>query len=1187
MSQELNIITVPLNDVQMVEAAAGTGKTYNITALVIRQIVEKGLNIDQILVVTFTNAATRELKDRISKRIREFLAVIKGERDADASDSFLTTYSTEYLKKAKKSEAIERLEKAIRDMDLATIYTIHGFCQQLLQEFVFESNSRFDVEFTDDDSELRQEVLDEVWHSYIRKFYKDDTLRVLIPYLAAKGNPDSHEKELKTILSKPYAKLWDEPKQTDLADLVSKAEHHLNTARKKYDADLISEVLERAKLNGNSYKKDAYDSFKSMLRDFALSEDFTIDPESVFSNIQKFTLTELKAKQSKKSTYEIAPDFFEDLELYLDACTSIRNVFHFTFLKDAVEKYHSKKKSLKVQTYDDILINVEAALKQESGEKLAKKLRAKFPAAMIDEFQDTDPVQFSIFEKIYIEESRENLSLFLIGDPKQSIYKFRGADIHTYLKARKQAQNTWTLKTNYRSADDLVQGINALFISKNQEKPFYQEIAFQPAEANKKENDLTISTKLIESEPLQFLCNDYDLKSDKNTARSISSENIAKEVTRLLHAGNRGEVKIEDHNLQAKDIAILVRSKKEGQSIREKLSDYGVKASVQSTGKVFESDEYDDLVLLISAIKNPSQTGIIKALLCTRMTGFHISELQKLEENETLWLDLLDHLRNLHQLYKKRGFMPVFRRFLNTPIFISDSQSITPIQSVVSYKDGERCYTNLHHLAELINSYGRTGKRTPDDILKWLALQKKESSDKDSYQMRLESDENLVKIMTIHASKGLQFPVVFCEGLWSSNTQDKPFVWTDKDNGQAWIDVIGKESSKELDNDEAYAENLRLLYVAVTRAEYRCYISFQPYLVRNSKKPFQKSPISAVLAGTDVFDDKWKFDEVIYKDAITNLSAQTHTGVSDDNREIVSRLEPAEKKADDKPLQERKFTRGKVNSSWFSTSYSGISRQKLDSLDDEDGDGKLGEFENVTSDTDSSDSAGKNIYGFPKGATPGNLMHQIFEDIDFTWPEKKQQEIITKLLKEYNYTQAWHETAIRKMVSHTLQKKLKDELSLANISADKCLKEMEFYFPVMHARFTELMEVITGKSVSGSEEKLRGFMKGFIDLIFEYEGKYYILDYKSNHLGNAATDYHPDILEQKMKAETYDLQYHIYTVALKRYLQKRLSDFDYDQHFGGVFYVFLRADQEEYGVFYDRPEEKIITELDRYFQGKI
>jgi len=845
-----------------------------------------------------------------------------------------------------------------------------------------------------------------------------------------------------------------------------------------------------------------------------------------------------------------------------------------------------KKEKMGVIFFNDLLLKVRAALASEAGPSLVSALRRTYRAALIDEFQDTDPIQYSIFQDIF-----DGLPMFLIGDPKQAIYSFRGADIFTYLNAARHIgpENRHTLKKNWRSEEGLIHALNCFFSRPANSNPFvFDQIGFSPVEAADKKGRTILKDSREGPLTLWFISADDGKPLNKESSEQEIAGATALEISRLLDRESGEAVLIGDRPVRPDDIAILVRENRQAILIRDELVKYAVPCVVFSDQNVFESEEAFEMEVLLNAISQPHSEGLVKAALATACMGMSSQEIDALNRDETAWEEILVSFRHYHELWASKGFMRMFRELV----------SVTKVrQKVLALKRGERMLTNLLHLAELLNQAGTQRRLGMSDLLKWLALQRETSKGRvDEYQLRLESDENAVKILTVHKSKGLEYPVVFCPFTWGdSMLRDKDhFAFHDPESKWKAVFDLGSERIAQNRNQaekEALSENMRLLYVALTRAKNRCYMvwgaisnvgtSAPAYLLHHAGlAPVSEGigPLKQLVLDADIM--RRELNELLTPEPSPIVIRDLPVGVPKPYTPPWT---------GDATLVHRTFA-GAIDRSFKVTSFSALTSEAAHTGEATDYDAL---YLRPAEEGAAEDGSARDVFGFPRGARPGIMMHELFENLDFSSQDATISAHVTDILAAYGYDPSWHDV-IAGMIRKVLAARIND-FRLCEVRKEQRLNELEFYFPLSRVSRRDLVKCfasvgageIPGDVSSMMEglhfDSVHGFMRGFVDMVFCMNNRYYLVDWKSNYLGNEAADYNRAALEAEMKNSYYILQYHLYTLAVHRYLKKRVKGYSYDGHFGGVIYVFLRGVDpglgEEYGIYRARPTEEFIEKL--------
>lgn len=1151
--------------INLIEASAGTGKTYTIATLVIKLLLENDLKINQILVVTFTEAATTELKDRIRKRLEQMRQILEKE---------ITSKDPDLLKIVKNCSepqlASQKIKTALYSFDEAAIFTIHSFCRKVLQEFAFESGALFDVELEGDQSTILEEIAQDFWRKNLyhanplfldylisQKF----TLKHLISLLSKSSWYTNWD--FLTIIPQPEIKTL--PFSEETYQIQFKRTQHIYQQYQRDIYDLLLNAVETKNLNGKAYRKDWIIKWLNDLNAFSRSSQITpVLPDKFI----KFTMNELN--KNAKNNHIVEHSFFKEAQILFDQASILLEHYqqHILLLKHKLLKYAHKELKKRqqqqhLQSFDDLLIDLYHALaKSKERDKLINVINSKYKAALIDEFQDTDNLQYKIFYQLFNEQI-----LFFIGDPKQAIYAFRGADIFSYIEAKKQANETYTLTTNWRSTPSLIKATNTIF--QNHSNPFHlKEITFSNAKPAQ-ETSTTFQPALY----IHFL--------KRNTHqevlnKAVTTKNIADFIA------NQVSILLNTCQYNAGDIAILVRKNKEAHLIQRVLQDYKIPAVLYSHENIFSSDEALAMKYLLAALLETTNEKAIKTALITEFFELTGEEIYLLSQDEHKWSMYLEYFQSHAIIWKTNGFMAMFRHlvFSNNPLFKKKL-----ISHLLSFPNGERKLTNFLHLSEILHTIEKQQHLGTNELYKWLVDKILHQENKEEHELRLESDEKAVKLVTIHKSKGLEYPIVFLPFIWDGYLQSEQvtteFIYHNPEkNNELTLALDGKNIDKNQIIIEEKAENARLLYVALTRAKIACHAVFAV-----CNKVENASWTYLLFKGQEKLSKK--SDQDLLND-LKELAQRSEQTIQVSTIESEIRKFPFQNlKEQTEELTVRKLSR-KIKKTWYINSFSALTNQLPSSEEQIDNRSQRLDTDEVSQiiveENDDFSPEMEDIFNFPAGAKIGTLLHEILENMDFQQANYKLEE----------YFEEKYQSTAKKLLENVLNAPLKDNFCLADISKDKRLNELEFYYPIKLISAHKLNELLLPYwkerwKIEFKELQFcdwQGFMRGFIDLIFEHNGQYFLVDYKSNRLGKQLKDYSPDKLPLAMEEHQYFLQYHIYCVALHRYLEQRLPNYKYEKHFGGVFYLFLRGMHPDYpqnGIFYDKPDATFIKQFSEFF----
>jgi exodeoxyribonuclease V beta subunit len=1198
---QFDLLNSSLAGTNLIEASAGTGKTYAITGLFLRLLLEKDLPVDQILVVTFTEAATGELKERIRTALREALKAVSA---GQSEDSFLSVL---IARQKDSAVSLRRLREALRAFDQAGIFTIHGFCLRILREHAFESGALFDTELITEQEHIQREIVEDFWRQH---FY--DASPLFVQYCVHnKVKPNSFIGLVGTQVTRPYLNIIPSATPVETSGLEDAYRRCFQEVRESWQQERIN--IERTLtdcdgLNRSKYRKDAIPILVSRMDQFLAWGDGS---PTLFKGFEKFTSSEL-VRSVKKDHEPPEHPFFglcEDLKVKqqdLETAFEQRLIgLKSELLQFAGDELAGRKEKQNVQSFDDLLIKVRQALSGAGVATLARAIRSKFKAALIDEFQDTDPIQYEIFRSIFGEGKS---SLFLIGDPKQAIYGFRGADIFAYLDAAAHVERRYTLSENWRSEPDLIHAVNTLFA--HADRPFvYEAIDFhaaKPADGNEQE---CLQVDGEPEQPLHLWFVDSDTVAapgkavTKGQARDLISRSVAVEISRLLNLSRKGKALLGTRPVRESDIAVLVRKNTEARIMQQALSELNIPSVLHSTESLFASHEALELERVLAALSEPGNEKVLRSALATDMMGCSGEDLAFLLEDDTGWDTWIVRFRNYHSLWEKRGFIVMFRRLLS---------ELGVLPRLISLSNGERRTTNVLHLSEVLHRASIDGKLGMSSLVKWLSEKRagEETQGAVEHQLRLETDETAVGLVTIHRSKGLEYPIVFCPFAWDGSrvrNSTAPLLFHDDDTTmQPTLDLGSPEKEgrhRALAEKELLAENLRLLYVGLSRAKNRCYLvwgrfndgetSAPAYLFHLRGGTEGKSLVEATaerferLSNREILEEMTELQEK--STGTISLSAMP-MGPGESHQ-----LAPGEKMH----LGCRKFS-GNIDREWHVSSFSGLVSGTPHRHGGEDRDGSVisGLHQPGSFEAEEAVAEPAGIFSFPRGTKAGTFFHDLFEHFDFTAIDRMQTErLVIDKLREYGFDVGWKETLcemIGRVVTVPLQPGKKD-FCLREVRDRDRINELEFYFPLKSMTSKQLKQLFAdhagpdiGSKFPRWMERLdfspvKGFMKGFIDMVFHFQGRFYLVDWKSNFLGSDVQDYDQGKLAEVMCEEFYVLQYHIYCLALHQYLRARLPNYAYEHHFGGVYYIFLRgvdpARGPEYGVYRDKPASALITAL--------
>lgn len=1123
--KEFDAATTPIEGHMLLEASAGTGKTYSLMRVLLRLLVEKGIELDRILVVTFTNAATDELSSRLRSNLTELIEQIRLKKNGSFNDLLDSWEEKKYC----SAEILEKLQTALNKIDDAAIFTIHGFCQRILQDFVFSSKGNYDFEIGDDSDA------------------KDKALTTFLRTNLPKAYPTCPTEQLSLARDIPWA------------DILSTATGLSRT--------------------------------KPLTQQMKLMKDSEHEPEEE------------------------------------------TNQFFNTFIDQATTLYEKNKKDERLFTFDDLLIEAEERIVKDP--EFTKAIQNLYGAALIDEFQDTDPIQYSIFKHLFLDDPEGSKPVIFVGDPKQSIYRFRNASLETYLLAKNEINNLYQLVKNYRSTPGIIAGVNEYFNpeGKGPDGGFLnQALTYSPVQFNKKKLPLLLEKNgKLEPLPSFAFWSNADTKalSNAEALRDMEAIAIAEEIESLL----KENVLYEGRRLRPSDIAILVAKRFHADKVIEQLRKRGIRTLRSSNENVLCSKEAHELKSVLEAMYDPRDTRLVAAAQATRIFGDSLNDLLN---NDAASAQARLLLENSAKIYEKRGIIAA----------VSNLFAGAKTDERLLQYGGERALTNYQHILELLHQQHNTIDNL-QGLLRWLKQEQKKNND--SYTLRRETDSDVVRVETIHSSKGLQYPVVYYLDRPISFSKSQEF----RDDATGVITFYETEQKAPDDFvEKSYEESMRLLYVAMTRATARVVL---PYFFKKTKSGAPhgsvggKYPLAQAISGETsggmaIINGLNRLREALSpKEASAReVRKALLEGISEHNKNNAHPLMLSEKalnayspfdiRFDFEPgkfsdfevsireqiehLDLRAGRGDRQNRSWISSSFTSLLR----TMEAQDSAVITDETEASESEEPVAASKEEDILEVLKGSQSaaefGTKVHELLEKIfDKNFHNWKLR--VYKFLDDRFKGYVAPETEERKAEIETKTEEFFENLFEAKIlpsapgfhlaqlfkNLKDCRPELKFMLSVGapikgRERLTAslLAETLTAfdsryKDFHLSELDMRGYLTGSIDLAFAADGKYWVIDWKTNKIdyrNNAPELYTPEAVDALMKNNHYELQLTLYLVALKRMLEVRLNLPEGEGYkvIGGAIYCFLRGiNKEGRGTYFERPKDGLIECLDDFLKN--
>ncbi|MDD3155408.1 MAG: UvrD-helicase domain-containing protein [Victivallaceae bacterium] len=1155
--------TAELTGTHLVEASAGTGKTYSIQSLYLRLLLEQKFSVREILVLTYTEAAAAELRKRIHKILTDACQFLQGMPTPDENDRL-----TRLLANCDVVDAKKRLSSALLDFDEARISTIHGFCHATLNEFAFESGVLFQTELVKDCDDL----LNTIAGDFCRELFYTEHGMLRAELLAAQGiNRDSLRELAQKFTGRNEVRLLGRPTRT----------------RQQIEPELFAALQELAELWNpeplialQENLKSPYsnpDKFDALLRwwgDYAAGKNRIhreylrmATPCALLNATRSPKGDNAKAEAKALTLRTVGAPFFQ---LAQKCVEQIEGEYLLCVRCEMIDRAATllpqRKAERSTQTFDDLIRKVHHAVGAPDG-RLVTALRKTYKAAILDEFQDTDPAQYEIFKAVFSE--RQDAAFYMVGDPKQAIYGFRGGDIATYNRAKRECPSEpTTLNRNFRSSAKFIDDLNTLYMGHR--NPFAAAISYAQITAGNPDRFDRLNHAPQEFQGIKIRRIDGPVEA--------CLEKTAEEIANLLSR---------TPDLCANEIAVLVYRSTDALLARKFLTERNIPAVFTKTGNIFHSPEAAELALLLDALAAPGNTTGVVRFLASALVGMSDEQLAELKNTPAKYAVEREEISELASLFDRGGFVGILERVLR--------RNHARVR-ILAQQGGERKLGNYLQLGDLLEEKRRAMRLAPEALRRFLAEAIRDSDqDHEEYEELLETDRDAVRIMTIHGSKGLEFPFVFLPDL---------FVWGAKTTERMRGTVSGPEGpeydlcdSPKFQHDceiERFQELQRLAYVAITRAGFGCIISSGKH--KNNEKT---SPLCWLLS---------------HRNAPENLDNPVDYAMQNGALETTDCMRffvPPEPVATDKksplpgtgknqtpllmmprPLPER------IDGNWRFTSFSALAAPHFGRTPD-NGDSYF------DYDADNNDPAGSSsprpgfreaVFDLPGGAAFGNALHQALAESDYSGAQEELARSLDNALEVFgfgNLKDSDRETALHMIgdvLSAPLQPPDAPSFSFADIDRSQRVCEMEFRYSLRHSFHTGALFDLLSRhhwNIRGAEEFFSGgMMQGAIDLLFRHNGRFYLADWKSNLLERRMENFAPAALDEEMRRTGYDLQALIYTVAAKKYLSLRLGAFSqerYEQLFGGVFYCFLRGITPEHpgrGIVFRRASWELIEEME-------
>ncbi|MFT8229915.1 MAG: exodeoxyribonuclease V subunit beta [Enterobacterales bacterium] len=1154
---ELLNLKLPIFNTFLIEASAGSGKTYTIVTLYLQLLIghNKGekfqpFNVEEILILTFTEIAIIELRKRIKTSIFNLkIDCMKGEK----TNKLITNVNN-------LNDIYTYLVNAERKIDEAPIYTIHSFCKKILESNILTSNYLFKKNFIKNEITLYKNLVCDFWRLNFYSLPLDIIKLIKIKWVS----PDHLFYDIKPFIHNNSFKILDDINIDIKESIINRyffIINYINELKTNWKDAINNINIINNKLSYLINKINNWANF--ITKDFSIPKEINkVEHLILNSNLNYY----IKHKFIK---------FFNKLKKFNSIKISLYNLIIQKVLLEIKKSAKIIKKSTNSLEFDDLLIYMENILNSYIGKNLSKFIRKKYPIAMIDEFQDTNPQQYRIFQHIY--KSHYKCGLVLIADPKQAIYGFRGADIFNYINIRKNINLIYTLNRNWRSSHNIIISINALF--KSVKNPFIlNEIRYKSI----KSSSINKNLKFIIKKNIQPAFSIYLHPNNKisiNEYKKFMALKFSNIISSLINniLNNEAYFKTKSNKikfLKISDIVILVRNYSEYCLIQEELIKKNILSIYTSKNiSIFSTQESLDLMYLLKAILNPKDINTLRCALITKLIGLNSIEIDLVNNNIKCLEKIIDKFIKYKICWENNGIVFLINKILMENFSLTDK---------LNKNNNEYYLNNILHLSELLHEY-YIKVNSKFLLIQWLDFNINNPDINDINQhIKLKNSKYLIKIMSIHKSKGLEFPIVLIPFISSFKQQKIPY-FHDRRYYKQILDLNYKKSNLDLSEEERLSEDIRLLYVAITRSIYHCIIGIASVFYNTRKNTnisdFHKSAIGFLIQQ----GQPCTYEQLKNKLSLLSIKSKKNILIFYKYKNIKPIVYPINKHNIVNSHKQKQFI---IQDFWKITSYTNLIKQNTILLDKNNVHNEFIDFNLKVSNTNKLTQ-----HNFPHGSYYGLFLHKLFEILIFN--KTYDNEILLDQFKLYKIDLIWFDM-VKEWIFNIMHVKLDNKkLSLSVLKKNNYYPEWKFYLSIKSKiNISKIYEICKKYSTffkycnQLKHNIIRGMLYGVIDLIFRYQKKYYIVDYKSNWLGLDISCYNNEMMKKSIIENTYELQYNIYTLALHRFLCNKFNNYHYQKHFGGIYYLFVRGiniNKPNYGIYYNLPKYSLIHELDQLF----
>lgn len=1149
----LNIFDLPLNGKVLIESSAGTGKTFTIIMVCLRLILgintkyiyKKPLSIKKILILTYTHYGSLEIKKKLYEKINILLISCIKKKCLD--NTLLKIFKK--INNFKKS--IKILLKTKTQINNTSIFTIHVFCKKILDMHTLEFKIPLKYKLLENKLILYKQSVINFWRKY---FYKLDFN--ITKYILYKiKTPDNLFKIIAPWLDGQFPKFLNKPikKESILLEKFKEIINIINNIKIEWNNkknEIISIILS-SKINKRIYNKRNLSIWCNKITDWVNEINTTeFSPKSLKYFRKNIIDKDKQIKYIHKyKIFNLIENFFKKKKILYNYIIS------FALIK--TRKIINKEKKYKnIICFDDLINIINKSIKNKNFKEISKEISKKYPVTIIDEFQDTDYSQFKIFDNIY--KKKNIFTLLLVGDPKQSIYDFRNADIFSYIKITSKIKKKIKLLTNWRSSYNTINGINKLFSKVNQ--PFIlNDIKYIPSKYNTKNSNLSF----ILHDKIQPAINIWYTKKQENNSTNDKitiAKKCAYKICSWLNYSKINKATITNKNnvslpICKSDITILVNNSNEAKIICKVFEKNNLSTLyISKKNNIYSTKEAKDILTILKTIIHPEDINKLKNSLITNLIKVKMLEIKQIKINEKKHYKFIKIFKYYSEIWKKFGIISLFNIML---------VNFNLVQKNNILNNNEQKIINILHIGELLHKvyYKIKDENNLVNYLEQKILNNKKTNKNE--QIRYNNLDNKIKVMTIHQAKGLEFPIVWIPFILGENKFNKN-IYHNRNNFKKTFTC----KKNILMEEELLSERIRKFYVAITRSIYNCNVVIKLTKLNKETDLKKKNELNHLINKKTNNFKKYlmKFKKEFKNNEIIVNHFKTKKNIYLDNKKQV------------KKLKKIYYLTRILNNIPKINSFSSIKKQKPN-------------FFNSYIKNKISKNNILTPHTFPKGKYYGKFLHKILENINFN--KQINFNFIKYEIKNIELNEKWTPIIIN-WLKTILNKPLNNKnICLSNITENEYKKEITFHIKIkkyitkkLFNKIIQNYDCISAQAPLISFNKLSGILTGAIDMIFCWKNKYYIIDYKSNWLGENKNSYSNKKIINIIINNRYDIQYQIYSLALHKYLKMKIKNYKFKKNFGGVFYLFIRGinNENKNGIFFKKINVKFINKLNKLFK---